>query len=101
MQIGKTHTLKAARTTENGCYLMDAAGNEVLLPNIYVREDLKLGDEISVFVYLDNEERPVATTLKPRITLDHFCLFRGERKCQQSRSFHGYGSCKTAISTVQ
>jgi len=48
MQIGKTHTLKAARTTENGCYLMDAAGNEVLLPNIYVREDLKLGDEISV-----------------------------------------------------
>jgi len=74
MQIGKTHTLKAARTTENGCYLMDAAGNEVLLPNIYVREDLKLGDEISVFVYLDNEERPVATTLKPRITLDHFAF---------------------------
>lgn len=72
MQIGKTHRLKAARTTDNGCYLIDDNGTEVLLPNIYVSDNLKLGDEISVFVYLDNEERPVATTIKPHIELDKF-----------------------------
>lgn len=65
MQIGKTHILKAARTTDNGCYLIDDKGTEVLLPNAYVSDNLKLGDEITVFVYLDNEERPVATTIKP------------------------------------
>ena len=72
MQIGKTHRLKAARTTDNGCYLIDDNGTEVLLPNVYVSDNLKLGDEISVFVYLDNEERPVATTIKPHIELDKF-----------------------------
>ena len=44
----------------------------MLLPNVYVSDNLKLGDEISVFVYLDNEERPVATTIKPHIELDKF-----------------------------
>ena len=41
MRIGKTHKLKAARTTDNGCYLIDDQGTEVLLPNIYVNESLK------------------------------------------------------------
>mgnify|MGYP005630628311 FL=1 len=72
MQIGKTHRLKAARTTDNGCYLIDDNGTEVLLPNVYVSDNLKLGDEISVFVYLDNEERPVATIIKPHVELDKF-----------------------------
>ncbi len=76
MEIGKTNTLKASRTTDNGCYLMDTEGNEVLLPNAYVADSLKLGDEISVFVYKDNEERPVATTLVPKIELDKFAYLK-------------------------
>jgi predicted RNA-binding protein (virulence factor B family) len=74
MRIGKTHKLKAARITDNGCYLIDDQGTEVLLPNIYVNESLKLGDEIAVFVYLDNEERPIATSIKPLIELDSFAF---------------------------
>lgn len=72
MEIGKSNSLKAARTTENGCYLMDEEGNEVLLPNAYVPDSLKLGDRLEVFVYKDNEQRPVATTLKPKIQVDEF-----------------------------
>lgn len=72
MQIGKTLTLKASRTTDNGCYLADNEGNEVLLPNVYVQDHLKLGDDISVFVYLDSQERPVATTINPKIRADSF-----------------------------
>lgn len=76
MEIGKTNTLKASRTTDNGCYLMDTEGNEVLLPNAYVPSTLKLGEDISVFIYRDNEERPVATTLKPKIELDKFAYLK-------------------------
>ncbi len=72
MEIGKSNSLKAARTTENGCYLMDEEGNEVLLPNAYVPDSLKLGDQLEVFLYKDNEQRPVATTLKPKIQVDEF-----------------------------
>ncbi len=72
MDLGKTNTLQAARTTDNGCYLQDAEANEVLLPNAYVPADLKLGDSIDVFVYLDNEERITATTITPKIQLDKF-----------------------------
>jgi predicted RNA-binding protein (virulence factor B family) len=72
MELGKTNTLKAARTTENGCYLMDNDGNEVLLPNAYVAPELKLGDEIAVFVYKDNDQRLTATTLTPKVEVEHF-----------------------------
>mgnify|MGYP001947690455 CR=1 FL=1 len=74
MEIGKTNTLKAARTTDNGCYLMDEEGNEVLLPNAYVAPELKLGDEINVFVYKDNEQRLTATTLTPKVELEQFAF---------------------------
>jgi len=72
MEIGKTNTLKAARTTDNGFYLMDEAGNEVLLPNAYVSPELKLGDEVSVFVYKDNDQRLTATILTPKVELEQF-----------------------------
>lgn len=76
MEIGKTNTLRASRTTDNGCYLIDTEGNEVLLPNAYVADTLKLGDELSVYVYKDNEERPVATTLIPKIELEKFAYLK-------------------------
>jgi uncharacterized protein len=74
MELGKTQVLKASRTTDNGCYLMDEVGNEVLLPNAYVSSELKLGDDISVFVYKDNDQRLTATTLKPKVELEQFAF---------------------------
>lgn len=76
MEIGKNNILKASRTTDNGCYLMDSSGEEVLLPNVYVPKELNLGDEITVFVYLDNEERPTATTLEPKVMLEQFAYLK-------------------------
>ena len=67
MHIGKINRLKAARTTEFGFFLVDDEGNDVLLPNAYVSDELKLEDEIDVFIYRDSENRVVATTLKPYV----------------------------------
>lgn len=61
------HRLAIARKTDNGLYLTDGEGNEVLLPNRYIPETYEIGDPIEVFVYTDSEDRPVATTDTPKI----------------------------------
>jgi predicted RNA-binding protein (virulence factor B family) len=76
IKIGEYNTLSIMRETDPGLFLEDKDGNEVLLPNRYVPNDFKIWDEIEVFVYLDNEERPVAVTDKPYITKGEFALLR-------------------------
>jgi len=48
----------------------------ILLPNKYVPNGISVGDSLVVFVYLDHEERPVATTLEPYVLLHEFALLR-------------------------
>lgn len=76
IQIGKYNTLEIIREAEQGIYLADTDGNEILLPNRYVPKTFKIWDQIEVFVYLDNEERPVAVTDRPYITLGEFAMLR-------------------------
>lgn len=75
LNLGQYHTLIIDRDTPPGLFLKDETGekeNEVLLPNKYKPESFEIGDEIRVFVYLDHDERPVATTLIPFVKLDEF-----------------------------
>ncbi len=75
MKIGEYNTLKIDRSTSVGLYLTD--GNEdVLLPNKYVPAKIDMDEEITVFVYLDQQERKVATTLEPKIYLNEFALLK-------------------------
>lgn len=76
IKLGEYNTLEILRDTEPGLFLGDMDDNEVLLPNRYVPEVFEIGDKIEVFVYLDNEERPVATTDKPYITKGDFAMLR-------------------------
>jgi len=58
-----------------GMYLDGGEEGEILLPSRYVPENCKPGDELTVFIYLDNEERLVATTLTPLVQVGEFaCL---------------------------
>ena len=86
IEIGVYHTLTILRDTDPGLFLGDEEGNEVLLPNRYVPKSFEIGDTIEVFVYLDNEERPVATTDKPYITKGDFTLLR----CNQVTKFGAF-----------
>ncbi|GAA4882379.1 S1-like domain-containing RNA-binding protein [Flaviramulus aquimarinus] len=76
IHLGQINTLEILRETDHGVYLIDNEDNEVLLPNRYVPETFKIWDKINVFVYLDNEERPVASTDMPYIMRDGFALLR-------------------------
>lgn len=75
MQLGEFNTLTIDRLTKVGLFLTDNT-NDVLLPMKYVPKEYKIGDEIRVFLYLDHEERPVATTLEPYVTINDFAFLR-------------------------
>lgn len=75
LQIGVYHTLKIDRETKVGLFLTNGK-DDVLLPNKYVPNDFAIGEDLTVFVYLDHEERPVATTLKPFISLNSFAVLK-------------------------
>ncbi|MGH2664312.1 CvfB family protein [Flavobacterium sp.] len=81
IEIGKYNTLTILRETKVGLYLGKPEENkdpskDILLPVKYVPNQFEIGEEIAVFVYLDHEERPVATTLEPYIYLNEFALLR-------------------------
>ena len=75
--IGQYNTLTVLRDTKVGLFLGEGAEDVgILLPNKYVPNEIKVGDSLAIFVYLDHEERPVATTLEPYILLNEFALLR-------------------------
>ena len=71
LNIGSYNELVVERRVDFGLYLNPKA-EEVLLPSKYVPKNAKIGDRLKVFVYTDSEDRPVATTLKPRAVVGEF-----------------------------
>lgn len=76
MKLGQYNELEILRFTSVGAYLGDAEGNDVLLPNKYLYDELEVGDVGHVFLYKDSEDRLVATTETPRIILDQFAYLK-------------------------
>ena len=63
IKLGDYNTLKILRHTDPGIYLEgDETTGDILLPKRYVTPEMHDGDEVQVFVYLDQEERIIATT---------------------------------------
>lgn len=60
--------LEVRRQTQNGVYLGDDK-EEVLLPKRYVPDGVEVGESLEVFVYTDSEDRKVATTERPALTV--------------------------------
>ncbi|MCD8093464.1 MAG: S1-like domain-containing RNA-binding protein [Bacteroides sp.] len=75
IELGKYNTLKVVKEVDFGLYLDGGEEGEILLPSRYVPENYELGGDLEVFIYLDNEERLVATTLTPLVQVGQFaCL---------------------------
>ena len=76
IKLGDYNTLTAIRRADQGFYLEgDEHSGDILLPNRYVPDGLAIGKEIEVFVYLDQDERLIATTEKPAAKVGEFaCL---------------------------
>ena len=79
MELGKWNILRIDRIKEVGAYLTDGKGlldkdgnvtaEDVLLPTRQIPPELEIGDNVRVFLYMDSEDRPIATTHEPLIVL--------------------------------
>lgn len=65
MNIGQFNTLRVTKTVTFGLYLDGGKYGEILLPRRYVPEGVEADDELEVFIYLDSEDRLIATTETP------------------------------------
>ena len=75
IELGKFNRLEVVKEVDFGMYLDGGDEGEILLPARYVPEGCQIGDILNVFLYLDNEERLIATTLTPLVQVGEFaCL---------------------------
>ena len=72
ISIGQTYGLKILKISEIGAFLDASELGEILLPGKYVPDDIKPGATIEVFLYLDSEDRPIATTKVPKAKIGEF-----------------------------
>ena len=76
IKLGAYNTLHISDNTDFGLYLEDAYGDRVLLPKRHLPDGLDSAGKLTVFVYLDSEDRPVATTQRPLVTVGECAALR-------------------------
>lgn len=74
IKLGKWNMLVINRFTDHGAYLEGGELGEILMPKKYVLDDFRAGDEVEVFVYLDQGERLVATREEPLAEVGDFAF---------------------------
>jgi predicted RNA-binding protein (virulence factor B family) len=78
IQIGAYNRLEVARLTDHGMFLTDGE-QDVLLPRKFVPEGVGEGESLRVFVSTDSEDRPVATTQRPKGVVGEFVALRAKQ----------------------
>ena len=72
IKLGDYNKMTVVKEVDFGIYLDGGDEGEILMPKRYVPEGTKPGDELEVFIYLDQDERPVATTEHPLCKVGDF-----------------------------
>jgi Uncharacterized protein conserved in bacteria len=75
-EIGVFNNLRVIKEVDFGVYLDGGEHEEILLPRRYVPENCKVDDNIRVFIYLDSEDRFIATTETPYAIVGDFALLK-------------------------
>jgi len=74
--IGKRNKLEVVKLVDFGVYLDGDQYDDILLPKRYVPKDTELGDVLDVFIYLDSEDKLIATTLTPKVMLNELARLK-------------------------
>lgn len=72
LKIGEIQQMSILRETGSGLFLGNEEGDEVLLPFKYAPPGFEINDVIDAFIYTDDQNRPIATTQTPLITVGKF-----------------------------
>lgn len=76
IKLGDYNQLRITRFTDHGAYLDGGEVGEILMPKAYVEDSMHPGDEVDVFVYLDQSERLVGTLETPLARVGDFAFLR-------------------------
>lgn len=76
--IGRMNSLEVVKHTDFGLYLDGGADGEILLPKRYIPKGRpsEVGDCLNVFVYLDSDDKLIATTETPKIMVGGFASLK-------------------------
>lgn len=72
IDLGRYNQLKVVKKVDFGMYLDGGEDGEILLPTKYIPQGTRVGDVLNVFLYLDQEERLIATTQEPLAQVGDF-----------------------------
>lgn len=79
IKLGELQELEMTKSTDFGIYLKEPgsmAEERILLPKAQVPGNTKTGDVLTVFVYKDSDDRPIASTLTPTLTMGKVALLQ-------------------------
>lgn len=93
IKLGDYNRLRIVKKVDFGLYLDGGNEGEILLPSRYVPEDAGIGDELDVFIYLDQEERLIATTETPLAKVGDFAYLE-VKWVNEYGAFLGWGLMK-------
>lgn len=96
IKIGEYNKMKVLKSLDFGIYMDGGDGVEILMPKRYIPEGTDIGDEIDCFVYLDSEDRLLATTETPHTTVNHFA-FLSVNSTNQVGAFLDWGVSKELL----
>lgn len=76
--IGRMNCLQVVKHTDFGLYLDGGADGEILLPRRYIPKDSpsEVEDWLNVFIYLDSDDKLIATTDKPKVQVGEFASLK-------------------------
>lgn len=76
--IGRYNSLQVVKHTDFGLYLDGGADGEILLPRRYIPKDTpsEVEDWLNVFIYLDSDDKLIATTEKPKVQVGEFASLK-------------------------
>jgi uncharacterized protein len=95
--LGKRNILSIVRASTPGLYLDGGELGEILLPGRYIPADLKPKDKLDVFVYRDSDDRLVATTETPHVTVGEFACLRVVSVNDRVGAFLDWGLAKDLL----
>lgn len=76
VKIGKINKLQVIKFVDFGLYLDGGQDGEILMPARYVPDNCKINDWLDVFIYLDSEDRLLATDEKPLVYTNEFASLK-------------------------
>ncbi|MBC2605592.1 CvfB family protein [Pelagicoccus albus] len=96
-ELGKRNTLSILNESPHGLYLDGGELGDILLPNAYVPKGVTPNSKIPVFIYLDSEDRLVATTETPLAEVDQFAALKVLEVHDKMGAFLDWGLSKDLL----